>query len=191
MFLFLDRTALFLTALAFGQIAGVILGNILRKRFEKSHLLMAAGILKATMIGVFYLLPLDAIWPQTLVQFLVGTGFGMLMVLSYSMFTDIAEFIDWKSKRQMTALVIAASVFAVKAGIAFGSAVPGFMLDLTGFVKDAEQSETALMGIQTAFAVIPAAVMIPAIVALLFYNINRDVIAKMETDLSSRRIAPA
>ncbi|MEL7446125.1 MAG: MFS transporter, partial [Pseudomonadota bacterium] len=56
-FLFLDRTALFLTALAFGQITGVIVGNALQKRFEKSHLLMAAGVLKASMITLFYFLP--------------------------------------------------------------------------------------------------------------------------------------
>ncbi|MEM7666194.1 MAG: glycoside-pentoside-hexuronide (GPH):cation symporter [Pseudomonadota bacterium] len=186
-FLFLDRTALFLTALAFGQVTGVIVGNILQKRFEKSHLLVAAGVLKAAMITLFYFLPLDAMWPQTAVQYAVGIGFGMLMVLSFSMFTDIAEFIDWKSKRQMTALVVAASVFAVKAGIAFGSALPGFMLDLTGFVNGAEQSESALMGIQIAFAVIPAAIMIPAATALLFYGIDRGVIEKIESDLSARR----
>lgn len=188
-FAFLDRTALFLTSLAVGQIAGVIIGNLLQKHFEKSHLLIAAGGLKAAMITLFYFLPLDAIWPQTAVQFLVGIGFGMLMILSFSMFTDIAEFIDWKSRRQMTALVIAASVFAVKAGVAFGSAIPGFMLEATGFVKEAAQSETSLMGIQLAFAVIPAAVMIPAMIALMFYSIDRGIIAKVESDLSARRAA--
>lgn len=186
---FLDRPALFLTALALGQISGVIIGNLLQKRFEKSHLLIAAGFIKAAMIGVFYFLPLDAVWPQTIVQYLVGIGFGMLMVLSFSMFTDIAEFIEWKSRRQMTALVVAASVFAVKAGIAFGSAVPGFALELTGFVNQGEQTELALMGIQLAFAVIPAAVMIPAAIALFFYGINRRVIAKVEEDLAARRTA--
>ncbi|MBV7266668.1 MFS transporter [Erythrobacter ani] len=190
-FLFFDRPALFLTALALGQITGVIVGNLLQKTFEKSHLLIAAGGLKVAMIVLFYFLPLDAIWPQTVVQYLVGIGFGMLMVLSYSMFTDIAEFIDWKSGRQMTALVVAASVFAVKAGIAFGSAIPGFTLDLTGFVNGAQQSETALMGIQIAFAAIPAGVMIPALIALMFYGINRQVIAEVERDLSTRRAAPA
>ncbi|GMN03753.1 MFS transporter [Erythrobacter sp. MTPC3] len=188
-FAFLDRTALFLTSLAVGQIAGVIIGNLLQKRVEKSHLMIAAGGLKASMITLFYFLPLDAVWPQTAVQFLVGIGFGMLMILSFSMFTDIAEFIDWKSRRQMTALVIAASVFAVKAGIAFGSAIPGFMLEATGFVQDAAQSETSLMGIQLAFAVIPAAMIFPAMIALLFYSINRTVIAKVESDLSARRAA--
>ncbi|QUL38332.1 MFS transporter [Erythrobacter sp. JK5] len=189
--LFLDRTALFLTALALGQVTGVIVGNVLQKRFEKAHLLIAAGVLKAAMITLFYFLPLDAIGPQTLVQYVVGIGFGMLMVLSFAMFTDIAEFIDWKSGRQMTALVVAASVFGVKAGIAFGSAIPGVMLDITGFVKGAQQSETAQMGIQLAFAVIPAAVMIPAATALFFYGIDRAVIDRVEADLSARRAAPA
>lgn len=186
-FLFFDRAALFLTALAIGQVTGVILGSFLQKWYEKSHLLIAAGVLKASMITAFYFLPLDAVWPQTGVQYIVGIGFGMLMVLSYSMFTDIAEYIDWKAARQMTALVIAASVFGVKAGIAFGSAIPGFVLQWTGFVAEGEQSETALMGIQLAFAVIPAAVMIPAASALLFYGINRSVLVAAESELAARR----
>lgn len=188
-FAFFDRPALFLTALALGQVTGVILGSFLQRGFEKSHLLIAAGALKATMIVVFYFLPLDAVWPQTAVQYGVGIGFGMLMVLSFAMFTDIAEYIDWKSSRQMTALVIAASVFGVKAGIAFGSAIPGFVLDLTGFVKDTDQTETALMGIQIGFAVIPAAIIVPAALALTFYRIDRKTIAKIEEDLSGRRSA--
>lgn len=186
-FLFFDRAALFLTALAMGQVAGVILGSILQKRFEKSHLLIVAGLLKAAMIVVFYLLPLDAVWPQTGVQFILGIGFGFLMVLAYSMFTDIAEVIDWKTKRQMTALVVAASVFGVKAGVGLGSFVPGMVLDWTGFVADAQQTQTALMGIQIAFALIPAAMLLPAGIAMFFYGINRDVLAQAEDELAARR----
>ena len=189
-FLFFDRPALFLTALALGQVSGVVLGALLQKRFEKAHMLIAAGILKGSMIAVFYVLPLDAVWPQTGVQYLVGIGFGVLMVLAYSMFTDIAEFIDWKNNRQMTALVVAASVFGVKAGVGLGSFIPGMVIDLTGFVVGAEQTETALMGIQIAFALIPALLMIPAAGALLFYKIDRATIITVETDLGIRRGTP-
>ncbi|UAB77526.1 MFS transporter [Erythrobacter sp. SCSIO 43205] len=188
-FLFFDRAALFLTALAIGQVSGVILGNFLMRRIEKSHLLITAGASMAGFIMVFYALPLDAVWPQTLVQLAIGIGFGLLMVLSYSMFTDIAEYIDWKTKRQMTALVIAASVFGVKAGVGLGSFIPGLALDLTGFVAEGEQSESALMGIQIAFAFIPAAILVPAAGALVFYGINRKVLAKAESELSRRRAA--
>lgn len=190
-FAFFDRAALFLTALAIGQVSGVIIGSIIQRWIEKSHLLIAAGGLMAGMITLFYLLPLDAIWLQTGVQYMVGIGFGFLMVLSFSMFTDIAEFIEWKSHRQMTALVIAASVFGVKAGIAFGSAVPGFVLSATGFSTEAPLDETALMGIQIAFALIPALVLVPAMIALMFYSINRRVLAEAESELSQRRAGEA
>ncbi|KEO91869.1 hypothetical protein EH31_04135 [Erythrobacter longus] len=186
-FLFFDRPALFLTSLALGQVSGVILGSIAARWFEKSHMLIVAGLGMAAFIMVFYALPLDAVWPQTALQYVIGIGFGMLMVLSYSMFTDIAEYIDWKTTRQMTALVIAASVFGVKAGVGVGSFIPGAALDLTGFVAEGQQSELALMGIQFAFAFIPAALLLPAAFALAFYGINREVLAEAEIDLSRRR----
>jgi GPH family glycoside/pentoside/hexuronide:cation symporter len=190
-FLFFDRPALFLTALALGQISGVILGNFVMRWVEKSHLLIAAGFSMAGFIMAFYALPLDAAWPQTVMQLAIGIGFGLLMVLSYSMFTDIAEFIDWKTRRQMTALVIAASVFGVKAGIGVGSFIPGVTLEWTGFTAEGELSETALMGIQIAFAFIPAGILIPAAGALFFYGINRKLLAEAESDLSRRRRALA
>lgn len=189
-FLFFDRPALFLTALALGQVSGVVLGSALTKWFEKSHLLIGAGAGMAGFIMAFYALPLDAVWPQSGLQYVIGIGFGLLMVLSYSMFTDIAEYIDWKNHRQMTALVIAASVFGVKAGVGVGSFIPGFALEWTGFVADGEQSEAALMGIQFAFAFIPAALLLPAGIALMFYGINRKVIATVESDLMQRRAGP-
>ncbi len=186
-FLFLDRVALFLTALAIGQIAGVILAYFLQRKFEKPHLVIAGGMTKFLGIVGFYLLPLDAVWPQTFVQLFVGIGFGFLMVLSFSMFTDIAEYIDWKSRRQMTALVVSASIFAVKAGIAIGGAMPGFVLGATGFVAGDEQGQAALTGITLSFALIPALVLLPAAVAMYFYPLNHSTIERVEEDLSARR----
>lgn len=188
---FLDRPALFLTALAIGQVSGVIIANFLQRRFEKSHLVIAAGMLKASAIMLFYWLPLDAIWPQTFIQYFVGIGFGMLMVLAYAMFTDIAEFVDWRANKLMTGLVVSASIFAVKAGVAFGLALPGFILGLTGFAPGAEQSDAAKLGINLAFAIIPAAMLIPGAIAMLFYRIDRSTLQQIEGELAQRRASPA
>ncbi|GAA4041247.1 MFS transporter [Parerythrobacter jejuensis] len=189
-FAFLDRLGLFLTALAIGQISGVVLGNYLRHGLEKRTIIILGGALKCSGILLFYILPLDAVWPQTLIQLLIGVGFGLLMVMSFSMFTDIAEYVDWKSGLQMTGLVVAASVFAVKVGVGLGSAVPGFVMELTGFDASAPtQSESALVGIQLAFALIPAAALAPAIVAISFYRLDRARISQVEAELSSRRLA--
>ena len=190
-FFFLDRVALFYTALALGQVSGVILGNFLQRHFEKAHLIIAAGALKASAILLFYTLPLDAVWPQTFVQYFVGVGFGILMVLAFAMFTDIAEYVDWRSGKQMTGLVVSASIFAVKAGVALGAAIPGFVMGLTGFVAGESQSEQAMMGINLAFALIPAAALIPGGIAMMFYRLDRRLIATVESELATRRELPA
>lgn len=186
-FLFLDRVALFYTALAVGQLMGVIIGNFAQRMIEKSHLVIAAGAIKAGAILLFYALPIDAVWLQTFVQLFVGIGFGILMVMSFSMFTDIAEYIDWKSSLQMTGLVVSASIFAVKAGVALGSAMPGFLFALTGFKAGAVQTEAALMGINLAFCLIPVAALLPAMVAMGFYKLDRRTIAQVEDELGTRR----
>lgn len=190
-FLFMDRVALFYTALALGQVCGVIIGNFLQRRFEKNHLVIAAGALKAGAILLFYFLPLDAVWLQTGVQYIVGVGFGVLMVLAFSMFTDIAEYVDWRSSKQMTGLVISASIFAVKAGVALGAAVPGFVMGMTGFAAGGAQNEQALMGINLAFALIPVAALIPGGIAMWFYRLDRQTIVTIENDLAIRRASPA
>jgi GPH family glycoside/pentoside/hexuronide:cation symporter len=190
-FLFFDRVALFFTALALGQVAGVVAGNLLQRRFEKAHLLIVAGTIKVGAIIWFYLLPLDAVWMQTAVQLLVGLGFGVMMVLAYSMFTDIAEYLEWESGRQMTALVISASIFAIKTGVAIGGAVPAFLLGISGFAAGAEQSDAALMGINIAFALVPAVAISPAAIAMLLYKLDHATIDRIEGELASRRAAIA
>ncbi|MEM6826869.1 MAG: glycoside-pentoside-hexuronide (GPH):cation symporter [Pseudomonadota bacterium] len=186
-FLFLDRFGLFLTALALGQVTGVIIGYLLQRRFEKSHLILFGGLLKLIGISAFALSPLDAVTAQTGAQLLVGIGFGFLMVLAFSMFTDIAEFIDWKSGKQMTALTLSASIFAVKIGMSFGGAMPGLVLDQTGFVAGADQSAQAIAGINFAFAWLPGLILIPAGVAMLFYRLSHSMMRQVETDLNTRR----
>ncbi|WFL76588.1 glycoside-pentoside-hexuronide (GPH):cation symporter [Altererythrobacter arenosus] len=186
-FLFFDRVALFYTALALGQVTGVILANYLQRRFEKHHLIIWAGAIKATAILVFYVIPLDAVWPQTIAQSFVGLGFGMMLVMAYAMFTDIAEYVEWRSGRQMTGLVVSASIFATKAGIALGSALPGFAFALTGFVAGEVQSEEAVAGINLAFALIPIMAILPAGIAMMFYRIDRAMIATAEAELAQRR----
>lgn len=192
-FLFLDRLGLFLTTLALGQITGVILGSQLQKRFEKRDLIIAAGALKLAAILLFYVMPLDAVWPQTAAQYFVGIGFGMLMVGAFSMFTDIAEYVAWKSGLLMTGLVVSASIFAVKVGVGLGSSLPGFAMGLAGFDvgKGLTQSPAALWGIEAAFALIPAAALVPAAVAMLFYRLDRRMIAQLEEELSARRAVTA
>ena len=166
---------------------GVVIGYLLQRRFEKSHLIIFGGTIKVIAILAFYNMPLDAVWPQTIAQLFVGIGFGFLMVLAFSMFTDIAEFIDWKSGQQMTALVLSASIFAVKIGMSLGSALPGFVMGGAGLVPGVDPSPEALAGINFAFAIVPILVLLPAGVAMLLYPLRHRTMVTIEADLAERR----
>ncbi len=91
----------------------------------------------------------------------------------------------------MTALVVAASIFAVKTGVAFGLALPGLVMSLSGFVAGEVQSENAMIGINLAFAIVPAVLLIPGMVAMLFYHLDRGTLAAIERELAQRRASPA
>ena len=136
-------------------------------------------------------MPIDAVWPQTAAQVFVGVGLGMMMMLAYSMFTDIAEYLEWSTTRQMTGLAVSGAVFAVKTGVAIGAALPGLLFALTGFEAGAVQTADARLGIDLAFAIGPAAIIIPAGVAMLFYKLDRRTIAHFEGELAQRRMQSA
>ena len=186
-FLFLNRLGLFFTALALGQVIGIVAANLATRRFDKRTLVIVAGAIKGSALVLFYFLPLDAVWLQTFVQLLIGIGFGMLMILAYAMFTDVAEYVEWKSGRQMTALVVSASIFALKTGIAIGAATPGIVMAATGFVANVDQAPQALFGINFAFTILPALMLIPGVGAIYFYRIDRKLLARLETELELRR----
>ena len=190
-FLFLDRIGLFYTAFAIGQLAGVLFAAAMARRYDKAKLLILAGTIKVTAIVVFHLMPLDAILPQAAAQIFVGVGLGMMMVLAYSMFTDIAEYLEWSTGRQMTGLAVSGAVFAIKTGIALGAALPGMVLAVTGFEAGAVQGESARFGIELAFAYVPAAIIVPAALVMLFYKLDRGTIARFETELAQRRMQSA
>jgi GPH family glycoside/pentoside/hexuronide:cation symporter len=190
-FLFLDRIGLFYTAFALGQLVGVIFAAAMARRFDKAHLLILAGSIEVAAITVFHLMPLDAIWPQTAAQVFVGIGLGMMMMLAYSMFTDIAEYLEWSTGRQMTGLAVSGAVFAIKTGVAVGAALPGMLFAFTGFEAGAVQSEEARFGIELAFAIVPAAIIVPAGAVMLFYKLDRQTIARFESELAQRRMQSA
>ncbi|HOK51229.1 MAG TPA: MFS transporter, partial [Bacteroidales bacterium] len=68
------------------------------------------------------LLPMFAL--QTILQFFTGP----LSPLLWAMYTDSADYSEWKTGRRATGLILSASVFSLKFGWAIGSAITGWLL---------------------------------------------------------------
>jgi GPH family glycoside/pentoside/hexuronide:cation symporter len=72
-----------------------------------------------------------------------------------------------------------------------GGFVLPLFLDQFGFVRDAEQTETSLLGILLAFSLVPGAIALLKAGALLIYPLDQRRVDEIERELAARRtVAP-
>lgn len=186
-FLIFDRTALLTSCGLIGQLIGALLTPMLAARFEKFHLMMSMNLLHAFLLAVCYFIPPDQYATIVIVHSLGVATFGVVITLLFSMYTDCAEYGEWKTGKQTAGLTVSASMFSLKFGSAVGGALPGFILAGFGFVANEVQSDLAITGIRLMFNVLPAVFFLLAGLAVAFYKIDRATLEQVENDLSLRR----
>jgi glycoside/pentoside/hexuronide:cation symporter, GPH family len=116
---------------------------------------------------------------------------GPTPALMFAMFTDTADFGEWKTGRRTTGFVMAAAMLSLKLGGALGGGLNGWLLEAYGFVPNRAQSSHTLSGIVLLMGVIPAATCAMAAIVSLFYRLDDGLVARIESELGSRRIAAA
>ena len=114
--------------------------------------------------------------------------FGVIITLLFSMYTDCAEYGEWRTGKNTAGLTVSASMFSLKFGSAVGGALPGFMLAWFGFVANEVQTESAITGIRLMFNIVPAIFFLAASVLMVFYRIDRSTLHEIETELHERRV---
>ena len=118
--------------------------------------------------------------------------FGVMITLLFAMYTDCAEYGEWKSGVNSAGLTVSASMFSLKFGSAFGSAVPAFILAGFGFIANQTQTPESIQGIRIMFNFVPASFFFAAGILMVFYKLNGATVKIMEQELSNRRAeAPA
>src|SRR5690625_7338798 len=89
----------------------------------------------------FFVLPANAVVIMFVLNILLSFAWGPVSVLQWAMYTDAADYGEWKNGRRTTGLVMAASLFALKFGLAIGGAITGWVLGWYGFEAHVAQSE--------------------------------------------------
>ena len=104
------------------------------------------------------------------------------------MYTDCAEYGEWVSGKNSAGLTVSASMFSLKAGSALGSAIPAAILAAFSFNSELEtQVPEAISGIQVMFNGVPAVFFFIAGALMLIYQIDRELLEKIEADLNQKR----
>ena len=180
----------------FGVMATKIITRIFGKAFTYWGFLAVAGI---TTVLYYFLKPedLNLIFGLNLIR---SFALGPVSAMQWAMFTDCADYNEWKTSRRATALMMAASLFFLKLGLAIGASAIVKILDWYNYVgktvvdgveipAPATQSPEAVHGIIMLNSIYPAIFTLLGVAVMLFYPLSARKMLEIEGDLLTRRKA--
>ncbi len=182
-----NMTSTFLISGTLATILGIVLTGWFSKVFGKRNCYVGFLAVTGIFTAVFYLFNPINIIPMFIMQLFASFTFGPVSVLQWAMYTDTADYSEWKNRRRATALLMAASLFALKLGVALGGALLAGLLAFHGYNPGVEQTAGGLLGVKLVMSLYPA---IPAIIGaaiMLFYPLTNQMMVDIEKDLNERR----
>jgi GPH family glycoside/pentoside/hexuronide:cation symporter len=170
-------------------IIGVIATRIISRIFGKAFCYWGSLAICGVITILYYFLKpedLNLIFGLNLIR---SFAIGPVSAMQWAMFTDCADYNEWKTGRRSTGLMMAASLFFLKFGLALGAAAIGWMLAWYGYEKGATQTPEATKGIVLLNSVYPAIFTLLGVATMVFYPLSSEKMLEIETDLIARRKA--
>ncbi len=168
-----------------------ILGTMTTKWFtsfmDRGRLYAVFMVLNAIFMSFIFFLGPNQIELLFLFNMLASFIMGPLAVLQWTIYTDTADYAEWKFNRRATGLLMAASLFALKVGLALGGAILLWIMDAYGFKANVEQTKFSLTGIRMVISIYPAIGALAAGAFMFFYPLTNKKMREIETELQARR----
>ena len=167
-------------------IVGVLLlSQPLSMRFGKRNVFIFCLSLTALFTALFVIVPSDKVGWAFGLNILKSLAYAPTIPLLWAMMADVADFSEWKNHRRATGFVFAGIVFALKAGLGFGGAICGWIIDLFGYVPNASRADQAFGDHFSKY--FPCHNIFIGVGALSFYTISKSLNEKVQNDLTERR----
>lgn len=172
-------------------ILGAILTKWFSKKLDKRTTYAGFLILSALACMLFYIIQPQDVLLIYLLNLVFSFSLGPVSVLQWAMYTDTADYSEWKQGRRATGLLMAASLFALKLGLTLGGAIVGWILAYSGFVANQEQTTEALNAIVLLMSIYPAVFGLLGGLIMVMYPLTNTMMARIEQELSARRLGAA
>lgn len=176
------------TTMTVAQFVGTLLIPFATRTFGKrNYMLILSFLMIAGFLGIFF-------WGSASIPFLMVMSFlcGLCNssgALSYGMVSDCIEYGAWKLNMRQEGLAASFLTLAVKASTAICGVAGVQALALVGFVPNAVQTDSTLLGINFVVNIIPAICGILSILPLFGYNLTEKRVAEIRADLDAREAA--
>ncbi|HVO13512.1 MAG TPA: MFS transporter [Vicinamibacteria bacterium] len=182
-----DLLGPFLVSNGLAFLAAVFCTNLIKNYFDKKVLFIGSIGVGGLIVCLFWLAGPASIGLLFALQ--IGSSFvlGANSPLVWAMFADTADDAEWRTGRRNTGLVFAAAIFGTKVGVAIGAWVLGIILAMFGYVANAEQTASSLLGIRLSMSLIPGVILVVAAALMKYYPLDDKLMIRIEKDLKARK----
>lgn len=120
-------------------------------------------------------------------QFVKSTGIIVATGYMWALVPEVVSYGEYTSGRRIAGIVNALTGLFFKAGMALGGVVPGMVLAIVGFNAElSQQTALAEQGILWLVCVIPAVLLVLAMWIISKYELEDDVIDKINKEIEAR-----
>ena len=166
----------------------ILLSPPLARRFGKKAIAIAGFALSTLNAFAFYLLKPTDVNGMVALTFLGAIVYAPTIPLVWAIFADVADYSEWKTGRRFTGMVFATIGFALKAGLALGSA--SFLWLMSWFFSydtKLPAASEALAGYRACSGIAVGVLFAICTVLLAAYKLNKRQTIQMAEELAQRR----
>lgn len=171
------------------MIVGIGLSKKLADKYGKRDIFGIFLFVSTIFILLFYFYPSKSVELMFISQILHGFFYGITIPILWAMIADVADYSEWKTNHRATAIIFSAMMVGLKVGLSIGSALVAKILGSYGYDASlSTQSESAIEGTKMLVSIYPAIPFLIGCGLLFFYEINKKMETRIETDLKTRRV---
>jgi len=169
----------------------ILLSPPLSRKFGKKAIAVAGfGLASLTTLS-FYLLGPTNVFGMLVLTIVIATCYAPTIPLVWAIFADVADYSEWTVGRRFTGMVFATIGFALKSGLALGSA--SFLWIMAGFFHYDTQlpgTPDAIAGYRFTSGIVVGLLFAICTVLLTIYQLNKATTIRMAEELARRRQKP-
>jgi GPH family glycoside/pentoside/hexuronide:cation symporter len=166
----------------------ILLSPSLAKKFGKKAVATWGFVLATVSTLAFYALGPTNVWGMIVVTAIISIVYAPTIPLTWAIFADVADYSEWKTGQRFTGMVFATIGFALKSGLALGSA--GFIWVMQGFFQyntKLPDEPSALQGYRVTSGLVTGVLFAICSVLLACYQLNKNTTLQMASELEERR----
>ncbi|MBF7095625.1 MFS transporter [Alkalibacter mobilis] len=182
----MSLVSMYFLSLTLGGLVGNLLGPQIAKKMgtKKTYVIGLSG--QALFLVLAYFIgraPMAFLVLSGLAS--VSSGFGFS--ISGAVYSDCADYAEWKTGKSAKGIVMSLSAFPIKVAMVISGSVSAYALAAIGYVGGMDPTPAIQSGIAVIATIIPAVAAVFGFICINFYNLKQEDLKKMKDEIQERQ----